>query len=53
MYISQFVCGIFATILSELALLIIYTIYLNRKEEKKNERIKDATNSDKSKQRND
>ena len=32
MYIPPFVCGIIATILVEVILLIIYGIYINRKD---------------------
>lgn len=32
-YISEFWCGVIVTILAELAALILYSIYLNRKHE--------------------
>lgn len=35
MYIPEFVCGIVATILAEIVLLIIYAIYDGRKKKKK------------------
>ena len=35
MYIPEFVCGIGATIIAEIALLIAYAIYDNRKKKKK------------------
>lgn len=35
MYISKFVCGIGATILTEIVLLVIYAIYDNVKKKKK------------------
>ena len=34
MYISEFVCGIGATILAEIVLLIVYAIYDSRKKRK-------------------
>ncbi len=35
MYISEFVCGIGATILAEIVLLIVYAIYDSRKKKRK------------------
>lgn len=35
MYISEFICGIGATILTEIVLLIVYAIYDSRKKKKK------------------
>ena len=34
MYISEFVCGIAATIIVELAAIVAYAVYLNIKEKK-------------------
>ena len=34
MYISEFVCGIGATILAEIALLIVYAIHDSKKKKK-------------------
>ena len=41
MYISEFVCGIGATILSELLLLIVYSVYDNAKARRRRARKKD------------
>lgn len=35
MYISEFICGIAATIITEIALLIVYAIYDSMKKKKK------------------
>lgn len=35
MYIPEFVCGIGATVLTEIVLLIVYSIYDSRKKKKK------------------
>ena len=35
MYIPEFVCGIGATILAEIVLLIVYAIYDSRKKKRK------------------